>query len=265
MSTILYNGDCLDIMQDIPDKSIDAIICDLPYGTTNNKWDIIIPLESLWMAYNRIIKDGGAIVLTSSQPFTSILVMSNIKNFKYEWIWRKTISSGSMNAKIMPLKQHESVLVFSGNSKTKVTYYPKMTKGTPYKTSPAKFAASNYGEQERPAIVNDGTRYPTSVIDVANPRVKGGHPTQKPVELMEYLVETYTLPGDTILDNCMGSGATGVACVQHNRQFVGMELDEKYYNFAETRIKEALELKTNQDKTSLKKDNLVNDLLGDYD
>lgn len=266
MTTVLYEGDCLAIMSDIPDKSIDAIICDLPYGTTNNKWDVIIPLEPLWEAYNRIIKDTGTIVLTSSQPFTSVLVMSNVKNFKYEWIWRKTISSGSMNAKIMPLKNHESVLVFSGNSK-KVTYYPLMTVGTPYKTKAQVFDASNYGEQARPEVVNDGTRYPTSVVDVPNPRIKGGHPTQKPVELMRYLIETYTLPHETVLDNCMGSGATGVACIQTDRQFIGIELNDDYYKLAKTRIEDAIEIgkEVQEQKVQAEdKERLVTDILGTY-
>lgn len=266
MTTVLYNGDCLEVMEDIPNKSIDAIICDLPYGTTNNKWDVIIPLVPLWEAYNRIITDSGTIVLTSSQPFTSILVMSNTKNFKYEWIWRKSIASGSMNAKIMPLKNHESVLIFSGNSK-KVTYYPQMEIGTPYKTKAQVFTASNYGEQFRPEVVNHGTRYPTSVFDVPNPRIKGGHPTQKPAELMRYLIETYTLPHQTVLDNCMGSGATGVACVQTNRQFVGIELDEDYYTLAKAKISETIKIVDEIQEQAIKetkKDDIVEDLLGSY-
>jgi DNA modification methylase len=164
--------------------------------------------------------------------------MSNLVNFKYEWIWKKTISSGSMNAKIMPLKQHESVLVFSGNSK-KITYYPIMEKGTPYKTKAQKFTASNYGEQERPEIVNEGERYPTTIVEVSNPRIKGGHPTQKPVDLMKYFIETYTKEGDTVLDNCMGSGSTGIACVKTGRKFIGIELNKEYYDAAKKRLEQA--------------------------
>ncbi len=237
MTIKIYNDDCLLVLPQIADKSINAIICDLPYGTTNNPWDTVIPLDELWAEYNRIIKDNGAIVLTSSQPFTSTLVMSNLKHFKYEWIWRKSVCSGSMNAKIMPLKQHESVLVFSGNTK-RIVYYPIMTAGKPYSTKPEKFAASNYGDQKRPAVVNTGTRYPTSVLDIKNPRMKGGHPTQKPVDLMKHLIQTYTVEGDVVLDNCMGSGATGIACVKTNRHFIGIEKNDEYYNYAKKRIDE---------------------------
>lgn len=260
MSAVLYNGDCISLMKDIPDNSIDAVICDLPYGTTRNKWDVVIPFEELWPAYNRIVKDGGAIILTASQPFTSVLIMSNLDHFKYEWIWRKTLCSGSINAKIMPLKQHESVLVFSGNGR-KVNYYPIMEKGTPYRTSAENFDASNYNAQERPEVVNEGFRYPTSVLDISNPRIKGGHPTQKPVSLMEYFVETYTLEGETVLDNCMGSGATGVACINMNRQFIGMELETEYYDFAVQRIENA------KDEYSAKesKESRVHDFFGTLD
>lgn len=231
----LRHGDCLQLLPTIPDDSVDAIICDLPYGSTANSWDSIIPLEPLWEQYNRIIRPDCAIVLTCSQPFTSMLVSSNPRRFKYEWIWEKTVSSGSLNAKKMPLKRHENILVFAGLT-GKVRYFPQMAVGTPYQTKPETFNQSNYGHQQRPTLVNKGTRYPTSIIEVSNPRIKGGYPTQKPVELMRYLITTYTEEGDTVLDNSMGSGTTGVACVQTNRHFVGIDSNEDAFIRATTRI-----------------------------
>ena len=191
----LYHGDCLEVMKEIEDKSVDMILCDLPCGTTKCKWDTIIPFVPLWEQYNRIIKDSGVIVLFASQPFTSVLVNSNIRMFKYEWIWRKNKGGNPLNAKKIPMKQHESILVF-------------------YKKSP--------------------TYNPQSVQFC---KVEQGlHPTQKPVALLEYLVKTYTNEGELILDNCMGSGSTGVACVNTNRKFIGIELDDKYFEVAKERI-----------------------------
>ena len=191
----LYHGDCLEVMKEIEDKSVDMILCDLPCGTTKCKWDTIIPFVPLWEQYNRIIKDNGAIVLFASQPFTSVLVNSNIRMFKYEWIWRKNKGGNPLNAKKIPMKQHESILVF-------------------YKKSP--------------------TYNPQSVQFCKVERDL--HPTQKPVALLEYLVKTYTNEGELILDNCMGSGSTGVACVNTNRKFIGIELDDKYFEVAKERI-----------------------------
>lgn len=231
----LLQGDCLEIMPSLPDDSVDCILSDLPYGTTVNSWDSVLPLDELWLEYNRLIKPNGAIILTSIQPFTTTLIASNIKNFKYEWIWKKTISSNSLNAKKMPLRQHESVLVFSGPS-SKVRYFPIMTEGKPYTTQPQHFKSSNYGKQKRPSLNNPGIRYPTSVIEIPNPRIKNGHPTQKPIELMKYFIATYTLERETILDNCMGSGSTGVASYLMGRKFIGIEINEYYFNLAAERI-----------------------------
>jgi len=231
----LRQGDCLELMKDIPDKSIDMILCDLPYGTTQNKWDIIIPFDKLWEQYRRIIKDNGAVVLTSSQPFTSALVMSNPKMFKYEWIWDKGRGSGHLNSKIMPLKKHDSILVFC---KKKTIYNPQFTKGEAYtRTNKASTCRGNYGKHKDSTIKNIGIRFPTTIQHFPIGRQQNKiHPTQKPVNLMEYLIKTYTNEGGLVLDNCMGSGTTGVACKNLDRRFIGMELDKKYFEIAKNRI-----------------------------
>lgn len=237
----LYLGDCLKVMKSIPDKSIDAIICDLPYGTTACKWDSIIPFEPLWEQYKRIIKDNGAIVLTASQPFTSALVMSNAKWFKHEWIWEKEKGVGFQIAKYRPMQKHESVLVFC---KTSPKYFPIMElRDVPYtrkgcvgdinKTTNGVCKIAHETIQDRTYT----HRYPTSIRLFPRDKEKQ-HPTQKPVALMEYLVKTYTNEGDTILDNCMGSGTTGVACKNLGRKFIGIEKDENYFNIAKARINE---------------------------
>ena len=224
-------GDCLELMKDIPDKSIDMILCDLPYGTTKNKWDSIIPLEELWMQYKRIIKDDGAIALFSQMPFTASLVNSNIKMFRYEWIWEKDNGTGFLNANKMPLKIHENIEIFY--KKTPV-YNPQMRTGfKPYKTFTGR-KTTNYGDFDRVETKSSGERYPIDIIKFK--KDSGLHPTQKPVALLEYLIKTYTNEGATVLDNCMGSGSTGVACVNTNRNFIGIELDEKYFNIAKERI-----------------------------
>ena len=237
----IYNKDCLVGMKDIPDKSIDMILCDLPYGTTKNKWDSIIDLDELWNHYNRIIKDNGAIVLTAQTPFDKVLGVSNLKMLKYEWIWEKTSATGHLNAKKMPMKAHENILVFY---KKPPTYNPQKTTGHERKVSTAKHKrnsknSSNYGESS--ATTYDSTeRYPRSVQLFSTDKQKSSlHPTQKPVALFEYLVKTYTNEGDLVLDNCMGSGTTAVACMNTNRNFIGIELEEKYYNIAKQRIEEA--------------------------
>ena len=233
-SITLYHGDCLEILEDIPDKSIDMILCDLPYGTTKNKWDSVIPLEELWTQYNRIIKDDGAIALFSQMPFTANLVNSNIKMFRYEWIWEKDNGTGFLNSKKMPLKIHENIEIFY--KKTPV-YNPQMRTGfKPYKTFSGR-KTTNYGDFDRVETKNNGERYPIDIIKFK--RDSGLHPTQKPVALLEYLIKTYTNEGDTVLDNCMGSGSTGVACVHTNRKFIGIELEDKYFNIAVKRIEEA--------------------------
>ena len=225
-------GDCLEVMKDIPDKSIDMILCDLPYGTTKNKWDSVIDLNELWTGYERIIKDNGAIVLFSQMPFTAELTHSNLKLFKYEWIWEKDNGTGFLNAKKMPLKIHENIFVFY---KKLPTYNPQMRTGfKPYKCKQGRHS-TNYGAYEQGHITeSNGERYPIDIIEFK--KDSGLHPTQKPVALLEYLIKTYTNEGDTVLDNCMGSGSTGIASKELNRNFIGIEIDEKYYKIACERI-----------------------------
>jgi site-specific DNA-methyltransferase (adenine-specific) len=232
-------GDCLDLMPKLDDNSIDLILADLPYGTTHNKWDSVIPLDKMWQEYERIIKLNGAIVLTAAQPFTAALIMSNPNLFKYEWIWSKTIGSGQLNAKKQPLRTHESVLVFYKNPPI---YNPQMTEGKPYHMKrKATYEGPGYNPQKPNETINEGLRLPKSVIQIANPRIKGGHPTQKPLELMEYMIKTYTNEGDIVLDNVLGSGTTAVAAINTNRHFIGFEMDENYYNISKDRIIKALE------------------------
>ena len=237
MDKVLF-GDCLDLMPKIADKSIDLILCDLPYAVSKNHWDLIIDPVRMWEQYERIIKDNGAIVLTATQPFTSKLVMSNMKLFKYEWIWRKTIGSGQLNAKNQPLRVHESVLVFY---KKPPTYNQQLRVGEPYHAKrKATFEGPGYNKQAPSETVNEGTRVPASVLDFSNPRIKNGHSTQKPVALMEYLIKTYTDEGQTVLDNALGSGTTAVAAVNTNRHFIGIEKDPVWYQRATDRIEEAV-------------------------
>ena len=232
----IKQGDCLELMKEIPDESIDMVLCDLPYGTTRNKWDSVIPLNKLWKQYERIIKDNGAIVLFSQMPFSAELVHSNLKLFKYEWIWQKDNGTGFLNAKKMPLKIHENILVFY---KKLPLYNPQMRTGfKPYKCKQGRHS-TNYGAYEQGHITeSNGERYPIDIIKFK--KDNGLHPTQKPVELLEYLIKTYTNENETVLDNCMGSGSTGVACVNTNRNFIGYELNEKYFEIAEKRINEAM-------------------------
>jgi site-specific DNA-methyltransferase (adenine-specific) len=233
----LYNGDCLNIMKEIEDNSIDLILADLPYGTTACKWDTIIPLDKLWIQYNRIIKKNGAIVLNAQQPFTTTLAYSNIKNFRYEWIWEKPQGTNPLNAKVMPLKSHENILVFY---KSKPTYNPQMWISTPYsgfKNHNKKIGEvyGSIGSQHRDNP--SGERYPKSILRFK--QEKGFHPTQKPVEMMEYMIKTYTNENELVLDNTMGSGTTGVAAVNTNRNFIGIEHDKKYFEIAKNRIEKA--------------------------
>ena len=220
-------------MKNIDDKSIDMILCDLPYGMTRNTWDRIIPLELLWEQYNRIIKDNGAIVLNCQQPFTSKLITSNIKNFKYCWTWYKKQCSGFLNAKKQPLRNCEDIAVFY---KKQCTYNPIMRKGKPQlKNTGGK--SSNYNKFTYQPHISENY-YLTTLLEISLPRFKNGHPTQKPVPLLEYLIKTYTNEGELVLDNCMGSGSTGIACMNTNRNFIGIELDEKYFEIAKKRIEE---------------------------
>ena len=234
----IYNVDCIEGMKMLPDKSIDMILCDLPYGMTKNSWDKIIPFELLWKQYERIIKDNGAIVLFAQPPFDKQLACSNLKLFRYEWIWKKTKCTGFMNAKKMPLKQHENILVFY---KKLPTYNPQGVKtGVAIKTGRSRKGNSrNYGKTGcgNPEYIQTVSNYPKDIICFSNPSNKGNlHPTQKPIDLLEYLVKTYTNEGETVLDNCMGSGSTAVACINTNRNFIGFEISEEYCKIANERI-----------------------------
>ena len=245
----LFNGDCLEVMKSIPDKSVDMVLCDLPYGTTACKWDVPLPLKQLWEQYDRITKKNAAILLFSAQPFTTDLICSNRKNFRYEIIWQKTQASGFLNANKMPLRAHENILVFYKNLPT---YNPIKTSVNRKDIGRVKqgneMRSQVYGTDMMRAIwVETGLRYPTDVIKFSNwngslfgknvSHIK--HPTAKPVDLLEYLIKSYSNPGDTILDNCMGSGSTGVACVKTNRDFIGIELDDNYFSIAKDRIEAA--------------------------
>lgn len=238
----IHLGDCLELMKDIPDKSIDMILCDLPYGTTACKWDTIIPFEPLWEQYHRVIKNNGAIVLTASQPFTSVLVISNIKNFKYEWIWEKENSTGFVNANARPLKKHENIIIFSkgsANSTNKsMKYYPQNLLEI---NKIAKYGSRGGYLGERKSQKNihlqKYTNYPTTILKFKRDKEKL-HPTQKPVPLFEYLIRTYTNEGDLVLDNCIGSGTTAIACINTNRNFIGIEKDATYFEIANKRIEE---------------------------
>lgn len=227
----------MEVMQYIPDKSVDLVLCDLPYGTTQNKWDSVLPLADLWSEYRRITKPSAAIVLTAAQPFTSAVVMSNIREFKYAWTWDKVNRpTGHLNAKKQPMRQTEDVLVFY---QAQPTYNPQMVQGEPYRTTGSK-KSGNYGAQRATTTVcDDGMRYPRNLLAIpADERGAVGrvHPTQKPVALMEYLVKTYTNEGDTVLDNTMGSGTTGVAAANTGRKFIGIERDPEYFEIAQQRI-----------------------------
>lgn len=230
----LYEGDCLEIMKDIPGKSIDMILCDLPYGTTKCKWDVIIPFELLWKQYNRIIKDNGVIALFGTEPFSSYLRISNIKNYRYDIIWEKSRISNFMFVKKQIGKAHENISIFY---KKQPTYNPQMQKGEPYKRDACKRKETIMNRvTHKTEINNKGTRYPRSVIKVNFHNRGLMHPTQKPTELLEFLIRSFTNEGDTVLDNAMGSGSTGVACLNTNRKFIGIELDEKYFKIAKNRI-----------------------------
>ena len=236
----LLLGDCLKILPTLESNSVDMVLVDLPYGTTACKWDSIIPLDKLWEQYNRICKKDAAMVFTAAQPFTTILAASNLKNFRYEWIWEKPQGTNPMNAKVMPLKSHENVLVFY---RKKSIYNPQMWYSTPYSgfSSDTSKIGEVYGSTKSKHRNNpEGSRYPKTVLKFK--QEKGFHPTQKPVALMEYLIKTYSNEGETVLDNCMGSGTTGVACIITNRKFIGIEMDENYYKIAEDRIKNAVPL-----------------------
>ena len=243
----LIHGDCLEKMKDIPDKSIDMILCDLPYGITACKWDVIIPFEPLWEQYKRIIKDRGAIVLFGSEPFSSHLRMSNIKQYKYDWIWEKERPTNIFNMKYEAARVHEIISVFCGGR-----YFPVMEASCQPNNNNKTKNKSQSGEMNIIDTIsckskisdnyNPSLRYPRSVLRFSR-GTRGNrklHPTQKPVALLEYLIKTYTIEGETVLDNCMGSGSTGVACINTNRNFIGIEKDDKYFEIAKKRIEEHL-------------------------
>jgi len=238
----LFQGDCLEVMKQIPETSVDMVMCDLPYGTTACKWDSIIPVDKLWLEYHRVCKAVAAMVFTASQPFTSILINSNMKDFRYQWVWDKVIPSGMTYARFQPMRQHEDILIFG---KERPLYVPQMiTRDKPIKSGGQKRLNADATTLDKYKVEGFKRIYdlknPTTIICFMKVRKGSVHPTQKPTELMEYLIRTYTNEGDTVLDNCMGSGTTGVACVNTGRKFIGIELDPKYFEIAKQRIEQAL-------------------------
>jgi site-specific DNA-methyltransferase (adenine-specific) len=238
MENMLIHGDCLEVMKDIPDKSVDMILADLPYGTTACKWDSIIDLDLLWKQYKRIIKDNGAIVLTASQPFTTKLIASNYEMFRYCWVWDKKLSTNVLHCNQMPLKRLEDICIFY---KKLPTYNPIKTIGKPRlkgKVSRSETNAKvNHKENQKQYLSNE--YYPTTILEISNAVIKGRvHPTQKPIALMEYLIKTYTNENDMVLDNTMGSGTTCLAAKNLNRRYIGIEKDDKYFEIAVNRIKQ---------------------------
>lgn len=236
----LFQGDCLELMKQIPDKSVDCIISDLPFGSTSCSWDVVIPFEPLWEQYDRIVKPKGNVILFGAGLFAYKLALSNEKKFRYELIWKKSKCGSPFTAKYMPMKKHENILVFGESA----SYYePQMEEGTPYHRNwtPNKVNNMKYGISGV-STDNNGTRYPTTILDFPQKwrRQDQLHPTQKPVELMEWLVKSYCPEGGVVLDNCMGSGSTGVACVNTGRKFIGIEKDEKYFNMTRNRIQNAI-------------------------
>jgi len=238
MSYQLIHGDCLEVMPTLADKSIDAIICDPPYGTTNCSWDSVIPFEPLWTQYKRIIKPRGAIVLFGSQPFTSALVMSNIEWFRDALVWDKVAPTGYLDANRKHLKSHEDILIFSDGQ---TTYNPQKTQGQPYTHNGRSSNFNGYSAADTTKTVCDGLRYPKSIVTESSSTAayKRYHPTQKPVDLLAYLIRTYTNEGETVLDNTMGSGSTIVAAIQEGRRAIGIEQDAGYFQIAQKRCEEA--------------------------
>lgn len=225
----IYNVDCLEGMKALPDGCIDMVLCDLPYGTTACKWDTVIPFEPLWAQYHRLVKPDGAIVLFGSEPFSTALRHSNLKEFRYDWIWEKEQGANFMLCKYQPYKVHEIISVFS---KGKHLYQPQMTEGQPY-ISGKGTSGDITNNVKKTQTVNTGTRYPRSILRYNTDKARGGlHPTQKPVALLEYLIKTYTKAGDTVLDNCMGSGSTAVAAINTGRNYIGFETNPQYYEIA---------------------------------
>ncbi|EKT88063.1 DNA-methyltransferase [Leptospira santarosai] len=252
----LFNDDCFNRLPQIPDKSIKMILCDLPYGTTDCSWDTILPFKPLWEQYNRVIVENGAIILTASQPFTTALINSNPKHFRYELIWYKTKASGFLNANKMPNKSHENILIFY---KKLPVYNPQKYQIDPKFQRKGKSTQKNYSKlfnvrgpkSETYQYLDLGQRHPDSVLCFPSESGKGIHPTQKPTALMNFLISSYSNAGDTVLDNCMGSGTTGVACVQTDRNFIGIEKEVEYFELAERRIEIAIKIRKLKTITSL--------------
>ena len=238
MNYNLLNGDCLQLMGTIPDNSVDMVLCDMPYGTTECKWDKTLDLTVVWTHINRITKNNAAICLFSAQPFTTILINSNLKNYRTEWIWEKPAATGFLNAKIQPLRAHENIIVFY---RKKPTYNPQMTHGHKRKTASRKEINSEcYGKALQVQQYDSTSRYPRDVIKFSSEKQSSNylHPTQKPVALCEFFIKTYSNENDVILDFTMGSGTTGIACLNTNRKFIGIENDYKYFNLAQSRIEQ---------------------------
>ena len=240
----LLNGDCLDLMKNIPDESVDMILCDLPYGTTACKWDSRLPFDRLWEQYNRIIKDNGVIALFGTEPFSTLLRYSNFKLYKYDWIWKKNRVTGFQHAKNMPLKDYEIISIFSKGSmghknllgEKRMVYNPQGLIPCELTRKGTRRFGSIIGKRpsHKDIITQEFTNYPKMTLEFASE--SGLHPTQKPVPLLEYLIKTYTDSDETVLDNCMGSGSTGVACVNTGRRFIGIEMDDTYFEKASERI-----------------------------
>ena len=235
----LFCGDCLDLMKALKDNSVDMILCDLPFGVTRAKWDIPIDFDKLWAEYRRVIKENGAICLFAIEPFASKLRLSNLKMYKYDWVWDKVKSTGFLNAKKQPLRCHEVICVFYNKQ---CTYNPQKTKGHAKKSAKRKQTGTDlYNPGDKEVVYESTERYRRSIQVFSSDVQKSAlHPTQKPVALLEYLIKTYTDEGELVLDNCMGSGSTGVACVHTNRRFIGMEKDEFYFEIAKNRIESIL-------------------------
>ena len=243
MDTKIYKGDCLELMKEIPDESIDFICCDPPYGTTSIKWDSVLDFNKMWEQYDRIIKPKGVMCLFGSQPFSAQLICSKLEWFRYELVWNKNKCGSPGLAKKRPMKTHENILIFYKNAGG--TYNPQMTEGKPFKRKSknkegyvGKKNDHGYGLKPRKEFENKGTRYPKSILNISRnfSAQQQIHPTQKPVPLMEWLIKTYSNEGEIVLDNCMGSGSTGVAAVRLNRKFIGMEYDDQYFEICQERI-----------------------------
>lgn len=248
MQVTLHHGDCLDVMKSIPQGSVDMVLCDLPYGTTNCAWDSIIPLDKLWAEYKRVLKPFAPVLLFGSQPFTTTVILSNLQWYKYSFVWVKNRPTGFVHAKNKPMKKHEDICVFSGGttvhktqSSSRMPYYPQglVTINETHERSEKETTDTCFSKRKSHGkFKREFTNYPHSVLEFSTDML-GKHPTQKPIALLEYLIRTYTTEGETILDNCMGSGSTGVASITAGRKFVGIEMDEKHFQTAEKWISEA--------------------------